>query len=94
MTIPNLNVFGYNERLQNIIGSEDMLEGRFENNGDNNPIYVGYTPIPNGDPALPIWYIMKIDYDGTGIIRKRLPNTTPNTQAFSYIWDSRATYFT
>lgn len=86
-------IFGFNERMQNIIGSDDLLEGRFENNADFNPIYVGYTPIPNGSIDDPIWYIMKIDYDGTGIVRKRIANTAPNTQAFTYIWSQRATYF-
>lgn len=85
-----MNPFTLNEQFQNILDSDDMLEGRFENDGDGNPLYVGYTTIPNGDPDALIWYIQKIEYVGTGIVRKRLPNANVGLK---YSWTLRATYF-
>lgn len=84
------NVFVPIELMSAYIDTEDLLEGRFENNGDNNPIYIGYTPFPNGDPAEAIWYIQKITYDGQAIVRKQLPDDGPK---FAYVWDDRADYF-
>ena len=89
MTLP-LNIFDPIEQFTNILSNEDMLEGRFENDGDGNPIYVGYSPTPNADPAMPLWYIMKIEYSGTAVIRKRLPD---EGVTFKYLWNDRATYF-
>ena len=73
-----------------ILTLNDLLEGRFENDGDDNPIYIGYKMIPNGSPLEPIWYLIKVEYVGTGIVRKRLPN---DGRGFKYIWNDRATYF-
>lgn len=84
-------IFGPQERFSNVLNQEDMLEGRFENDVNENPIYVGYSTIPNADPALPVWFVMNIIYDGEAIVRKRLPD---NGIAFNYIWNQRATYFT
>lgn len=84
------NVFDPIEQFSSIFSPEDLLEGRFENNGDNNPIYIGYSPIPNADPAAPVWYIQNIIYDGQAIIRKRLPDEGVK---FGYVWNDRATYF-
>lgn len=82
------SIFAPIERLLNYLNQEDLLEGRFENNGDNNPIYIGYTPFPNGDPAAAIWWIQKVEYDGQAIVRKQLPDDGPK---FGYIWNDRAT---
>lgn len=89
MSLPT-NIFAHIELLSAYIDTEDLLEARFENNGDNNPIYIGYSPYPNADPALPIWYIQKVYYDGEAIIRKQLPDDGPK---FAYIWDDRIDYF-
>ena len=84
------NIFDPIEQLSAYLDTEDLLEGRFENNGDGNPIYIGYSPTPNADPALAIWYIQKITYDGQAIIRKQVPD---DGVGFFYSWDLRATYF-
>lgn len=90
MSSPLNNVFSQIELFSNYFDQGDLMEGRFENNGDNNPIYIGYTPFPNGDPSQAIWYIQKITYDGQAIVRKQQPDDGPQ---FTYVWDDRATYF-
>lgn len=90
MSSPQNNIFSQIERLSEYFDAGDLLEGRFENNADNNPIYIGYTPFPNGDPAEPIWALQKITYDGQAIVRKQQPDNGPQ---FTYIWNERATYF-
>lgn len=87
---PESNIFRQIEGISQYFDEGDLLEGRFENDGDNNPIYIGYTPIPNGDPAEGIWYIQKITYVGEAIVRKQQPDDGPQ---FTYVWDQRATYF-
>lgn len=84
------NAFNGVEAFTEILGLEDLLEGRFENDGNDNPIYIGYTIYPNGGTDLPIWYVRKIIYDGTNIVRTQLPD---NGIKFAYIWDDRITYF-
>lgn len=90
MSMPLSSIYSQIEQLSEFIDPEDLLEGRFENNGDNNPIYIGYSPFPNADPAMPVWYIQKITYDGQAIIRKQQPDDGPK---FTYVWNDRATYF-
>lgn len=85
-----MNPFIANEQFQGILDADDMLEGRFENDGNDNPIYVGYTTIPNADPDALVWFIQKIEYTGSAIVRKRLPNANVG---FKYSWTQRATYF-
>lgn len=85
-----MNTFAVNEQFQAILDNEDMLEGRFENNGDDNPIYIGYTNIPNADPDDLVWYIQMIVYDGTAVVRRRLPD---DNIGFKYSWTLRADYF-
>lgn len=84
------NPFNAINRIADFLSDQDVLEGRFENNGDGNPIYIGYSPVVNASTADAVWYIQKIDYDGTAIVRKRLPT---GLRAFVYSWDNRATYF-
>lgn len=85
-----MNPYASNEQFQGILDADDMLEGRFENDGDGNPLYVGYSTIPNADVDALVWFIQKIEYVGTGIVRKRLPNANVG---FKYSWSLRATYF-
>jgi hypothetical protein len=85
-----MNPYISNEQFQGILDPDDLLEGRFENDGDGNPLYVGYTTIPDADPDDSVWYIQKIEYVGTGIVRKRLP---VDNVGFKYSWTDRATYF-
>lgn len=90
MSAPLVNIFSQIEQLSNYFDSGDLLEGRFDNNGDNNPIYIGYSPFPDANPALPVWYIQKIEYDGQSIVRKQQPDEGPQ---FTYVWNDRVTYF-
>lgn len=89
MSIPS-SIFGPIEAFSGVFDTEDLLESRFENDVNGNPIYIGYTPVVNGDTSLPIWYIRKIIYDGENVIRTQLPD---DGIKFSYIWDDRADYF-
>jgi hypothetical protein len=84
------NVFQNVEAFAEILGIEDLLEGRFENDVDGNPIYIGYSPYPNADPNEPIWYVRKVIYDGDGVVRTQLPD---DGVGFLYTWTDRATYF-
>lgn len=84
------NIFDSMENFMEILGIEDLLEGRFDNDVNGNPIYIGYTVYVNGDPALPIWFILKVEYVGTSIVRKRLPD---DGIGFIYVWDDRVDYF-
>lgn len=86
-----MNVFDSNERLLNFFPIGDLTEMRMQNDVDGNPLYVGYSPIPNANPALNIWMIIKIEYDINGFTsRKRLPD---NGRGLFYSWNDRITYF-
>lgn len=89
MAIP-VNIFDNLEAFAEILGLEDLLEGRFENDANDNPIYIGYSPYPNANPADPVWFIRKIIYDGTAIVRTQLPD---DGIKFAYVWDDRVDYF-
>ena len=54
----------------------------------DSPVYVGYAQpgILTSDPS---WKIMRLDYNGSNIIRRLWANG--NTK-FDYVWDDRATY--
>lgn len=90
MSAPLTNVFSNIEEFSDILDVEDLLEGRFENNGEGNPIYIGYSPFPNADTSLSIWYIRKIIYDGENVVRTQLPD---GGIKFAYAWDDRDSYF-
>lgn len=87
---PPVNVFDNLEAFSEILGLEDLLEGRYDNDENDNPIYIGYTPYPNGDTSEAIWYIRKVVYDGTAIVRTVLPE---DGIKFGYVWDDRIDYF-
>ena len=73
-----------------ILGLEDLMEGRFENDGDGNPIYIAFSPYPNADPAEPVWFIRKVYYVVGNAVRMQLPDRGIE---FTYIWNDRASYF-
>ena len=90
MSVPN-NIFSPIERLQNTLGGEDFFESRFENDSNGNPVYSAWSPIPDADPAEPVWYIKKIFYDDNqSIVRVQLPD---DGVGFKYAYDDRASYF-
>jgi len=69
-----------------------FMEIRMENDGNGNPIFVGYAQTPNMGTAVAQWLIVKITYDGNQApTRYQLPD---NGVEFKYAWDLRATYFT
>lgn len=90
MSGPPVNIFSAVEQFSEILGVQNLLEARFENDANNNPIYIGYSPIPNADPSLPVWFILKVEYVDQGITRKRLPD---DGVKFSYVWNDMSTYF-
>jgi hypothetical protein len=67
-----------------------ILEKRMENDGNGNPIYIGYNKQPNAPTGASTWFIVKITYSGTNPVRYQLPD---NGVKFQYDWDSRATFF-
>lgn len=89
MSVPT-GAFFSQETFVNYFGTEDLFENRFENDGNGNPIYIGFSVMPNADVDLPIWFILKVEYTGTAIIRKRLPD---DGIKLGYAWSQRATYF-
>ena len=69
----------------------DYLELRMENDANGNPIYIGYSKTANAGTAVACWFIRKITYDANqSPTHQQLPNAGIK---FTYIWDSRATYF-
>ena len=84
------NVFSPVERVQNTLGADDFFESRFENDGNDNPIYAAWSPVPNANTADGVWYVKKIIYDGQAIVRVQLPDEGVK---FSYVWDDRASLF-
>lgn len=89
-TPPFSTIFGSIEAFSGVLSLMSMLEGKYENDGNQNPIYVGLSPIPNADPAAAVWFIQMLVYDGNAVIGKRLPDEGVK---FSYVWNDRADYF-
>lgn len=88
MTSPRIKDFSI---LDTIASSELFFEKRMEYDGSNNLIYIGYSHVPNELTSADSWYIVKLTYTGTNLVRYRLPDSGPK---FGYVWDDRATYFT
>lgn len=86
----NPNIFYPLMGFNGIIGIEALCEQRFDYDENNQPTYVGFSPYPGANPADPVWFIMRIYYDGVDVLRKRIP--APGVQ-FTYIWNQRSTYF-
>lgn len=78
-------------RLPVIEEVENILEIRYENDAMGNPIYIGYTQIPNASEDYDGWYIVALEYDGSDfLVRRRMPD---QGLGFKYMWSQRATYF-
>ena len=78
--------------LNVVLEATALLEIRMENDGNGNPIYVGYAQTPNLGTAVEQWFIVKITYDGNQApTRYQLPD---NGAEAKYAWDDRATLFT
>lgn len=69
---------------------DQFFEQRIENDGNGNPIYIGYTKKANESTAAETWFIKKISYSGGYPIRVQLPDNGPQ---FKYAWDDRASLF-
>jgi hypothetical protein len=78
------------EQFSQFFSPENLLEGRFENDESNNPIYIGWTPFPNAPTSSAVFFIMKVEYTGNGVTWKRLPVLGIG---WIYSWDDRADYF-
>lgn len=81
--------------IQNVggqtFGNNDYYEVRIENDVNGNPIYVGRSPNTNANPALNVWFITKMHYDGNDFLsRVQQPD---DGRGFIYAWDDRATYY-
>lgn len=87
MTAPLVESYTF---LKSIADVNMFLEKRMENDGDGNPIYIGYTNIANASTTSACWYIVKLTYVGGYPTYYQLPK---NGCQFVYSWDNRATYF-
>jgi hypothetical protein len=68
-----------------------FYESRMENDANGNPIYIGYTQVPNSGTDVERWFIVKVTYDANqSPTRYQLPDAGV---AFKYAWDDRATLF-
>lgn len=77
--------------MSEVLDLTDLFETRMDNDSSGKILYVGMSQTANADPALPIWFILKLSYDGNGFMnRKQLPDSGGG---FLYSWDNRATYF-
>ncbi len=69
--------------------ADDFLEKRYAYNGSNLE-YVGWSKKPNCPTDSELWYVIKLSYSGSSVVRQQLPDEGP---FFKYTWDDRATYF-
>lgn len=90
MTSPSLPRIEDYSTIHNHANTELFLEKRMAYDGSNNLIYVGYSRIANASTSQPIWYIVKLVYTGSNLVRYQLPMSGVN---FGYIWDNRTTSF-
>lgn len=70
--------------------ASQFMEIRIDYGVGNLPLYVGYNHTPNADPDAETWYIVKLTYSGTNLIRQQLGDMGVT---FSYSYTDRATYF-
>ena len=87
MSSPRIKDFSV---LDNFANSELFLEKRMSYTGGGLLEYVGYSKNPNELTSADTWYIVKMVYSGTNVVRYRLPSGGPK---FAYVWDDRANYF-
>jgi hypothetical protein len=77
--------------LLNVTGlAAQFLEIRIDYNGGSNPVYVGYSLVPQADDNAPVWYIVMLDYTAGNLTAQHL-GTLGNQ--WTYIWANRASYF-
>lgn len=76
--------------LEVVASTELFFEKRMFYDGSNNLIYIGYSQIPNELSSNDTWYIVKLEYTGTSLVRYRLPN---GGAKFAYVLDNRANFF-
>ena len=63
----------------------------FENDSNGNPIYAGFSAIPNAVESELVWFVKKIYYDSNqSVLRVQMPD---DGVKFAYSWTDRATYF-
>ncbi len=65
-------------------------EIRYERDGDDFPIYIGYNRQPNAATTAETWFIVKNTFTDGAITRQQLPD---DGVQYKYSWDDRATYF-
>lgn len=88
MQTPRIMDFSHLELRGDVM---NFLELRMENDGNGNPIYIGYSKKINAGTDVAVWFIVKITYDGNqSPTHQQLPN---RGLTFDYIWDDRATFF-
>lgn len=74
-----------------IMSPQQYYETRLENDSSGKVLYSGVSIIANAPTDEPVWYILKMYYDGNGFIsRLQKPD---DDFGMVYTWDLRATYF-
>lgn len=72
------------------IGPESFYEIRIENDGNGNPLYVGYSPFPEASTSESVWALRRMYYDVNGYIERV---RQPLQKGFVYSWDDRSSVF-
>jgi len=85
-----MNPYTNFEQFAGILDNDDMLERRYESDGNGNVIYIGWTTIVDASVDALVWYVQKTEYVGDIAVRSRLPL---GGVGFKYAWSQRATYF-
>ena len=67
-----------------------FLEIQIDYDGGPSPVYVGYSLVAGAGDDAPLWYIVKLEYSGTSLIRQRIGSLG---RQWTYVWTDRATYF-
>lgn len=68
----------------------NFLEKRMSYDGGGSLEYVGYNKTPNASVDASTWFIVKLSYTGTSVVRYQLPD---GGTKFGYDWTNRATFF-
>jgi hypothetical protein len=77
--------------LTEVLDIDDLYETRMENDSSGKILYVGMSQQPKAPTDQPIWFLIKLNYDGNGYLNyKQLPT---DGAGFLYAWDDRSDAF-
>ena len=77
--------------LETVLSLSSLQEKRAINNASGQILYLGISLTPNADTSLPIWMVLKFEYDSNGFFdHQQLPD---DGAGYIYVWDDVSTYF-